>query len=68
MSIADQTYEAAKPLPEPLAIEALHFIEYLGNKAADCAVMLNFINAQDGVMQHVWDNPDDEIWNDIESL
>jgi hypothetical protein len=68
VSIADQIYEAAKPLPESLAIEALHFIEYLSNKAADRAEMLNFINAQDSAMKHVWDNPDDEIWNDIESL
>ena len=68
MSIADQIYEAAKPLPEPLAIEALHFIEYLGNKAADRAEMIDVRKARNSVMQHVWDNPDDEIWNDIESL
>lgn len=68
MSIADQIYEAAKPLPEPLAIEALRFIEYLSEKAADRAEILNFINAQDNVMKHVWDNADDEIWNDIDSL
>ena len=28
MPIAEQIYEVAKPLPESLALEALHFIEY----------------------------------------
>ena len=29
MTIAEQIYEAAKPLPEALAREALHYVEYL---------------------------------------
>ena len=37
MSIAEQIYEVVKPLPEPLALEVLHFIEYLSSKAADRA-------------------------------
>lgn len=39
MSIAEQIYEVAKPLPESLALEALHFIEYLSSKNADRAEM-----------------------------
>lgn len=68
MSIAEQIYEVAKPLPEPLALEALHFIEYLSTKAADRAEITDLTRAQETVMQHVWDNRDDEVWNDVKSL
>ena len=68
VSIAEQIYQVAKPLPEPLALEALHFIEYLSNKAADRAEISDLENAQEIVMKHVWDNPDDEVWNDVKAL
>lgn len=68
MSIAEQIYAAAKPLPESLALEALHFIEYLSSKSADHAQMSDLALAQEVVMQHVWDNQDDEVWNDVKSL
>lgn len=68
MSIAEQIYEVAKPLPESLALEALHFIEYLSSKSADRAEMKDLTRAQETVMKHVWDNQDDEAWNDVKSL
>ncbi len=68
MSVAEQIYEAVKPLPEPLALEALHFVEYLSSKAADHAEMADLMHAQERAMRHVWDNPDDEVWNDVETL
>ena len=68
MSIAEQIYEVAKPLPESLALEALHFIEYLSNKNVDRAEMSDLARAQEIVMKHVWDNQDDEIWNDVKTL
>lgn len=68
VSIAEQIYQIAKPLPEPLALEALHFIEYLSNKAADIAEISDLENAQEVVMKHVWDNPDDKVWNDVKAL
>lgn len=68
MSIAEQIFEVAKPLPEPLALEALHFIEYLSSKATDRAEITDLTSAQKTVMQHVWDNQDDEIWNDVKTL
>ncbi len=67
-TIAEQIYEAVKPLPEPFALEALHFIEYLSSKTADRAEMTDLIRAQEQVMIHVWDNPDDEVWNDVKTL
>ena len=68
MSIAEQIFEVAKPLPEPLALEALHFIEYLSSKATDRAEITDLTSAQETVMQHVWDNQDDEVWNDVKTL
>jgi hypothetical protein len=68
MSIAEKIFEVAKPLPESLALEALHFIEYLSRKNADDAEMTDLVRAQEVVMSHVWDNQDDEVWNDVKAL
>ncbi|MDD5266430.1 MAG: hypothetical protein PHO08_04785 [Methylococcales bacterium] len=68
MSIAEQIYEIAKPLPESLALEALHFIEYLSSKNADRAEMSDLTRAQEIVMKQVRDNQDDEIWDDVKTL
>ena len=68
MSIAEQIYEIAKPLPDSLALEVLHFIEYLSSKNADRAEMSDLSRAQEKVMQHIWDNQDDEVWNDVKTL
>ena len=68
MSIAEQIYEVAKPLPESLALEALHFIEYLSSKNADHAEMSDLTRAQEIVMKHVWDNQDDKVWDNVKTL
>jgi hypothetical protein len=68
MSIAERIYEVAKPLPEPLALEVLHFIEYLSSKNSDRAEITDLTRAQETVMKHVWDNQDDEVWNDVKTL
>ena len=68
MSIAEKIYEVAKPLPESLALEALHFVEYLSSKNADRTEMSDLTRAQEIVMRHVWDNQDDEVWNDLKTL
>lgn len=67
-SVAERIYEIVKPLPESLALEALHFVEYLNSKTSERAEMTAFTRAQETAMQHVWDNPDDEVWNDIKTL
>jgi predicted metallopeptidase len=46
MSIAEQIYEIAKLFPESLALEALHFIEYLSSKNTDRAEMSDLTRAQ----------------------
>ena len=68
MSIAEQIYEIAKPLPESLALEALHFIEYLSSKNADRTEMSELTSAKEIVMKHVWDNQDDEVWDNVKTL
>lgn len=68
MSIAEQIYKVAKPLPESLALEALHFIEYLSRKNADRAEIHDLASAQEVVMKHVWDNSEDDVWNDVKTL
>ena len=68
MSIAEKIYEVAKPLPESLVLEALHFVEYLSNKNIDRSEMSDLTRAQETVMKHVWDNQDDEVWNDVKAL
>ena len=68
MSIAEKIYEVAKPLPEPMALEVLHFTEYLSSKVTERAELTDLIRAQETVMKHVWDNQDDEVWNDVKTL
>ncbi|MDD5297310.1 MAG: hypothetical protein PHU46_10375 [Rhodocyclaceae bacterium] len=68
MSIAEQIFESVKPMPESLAREVLRFVEYLSSRARDRAEFLDLSQAQETVMKHVWDNQDDEVWNDVESL
>ena len=68
MSIAEQIYEAAKPLPESLALEALLFIEYLSSINADRTEMTDLTRAQEILMKHVWNNQDDEVWDNVKTL
>lgn len=44
MSIAEQIYQAAKPLPESLVLDVLHFIDYLNSKSVDRAEMADLNN------------------------
>ena len=63
MALADKIYEAVKPLPESLAREVLDFVEFLRNRR-EHAEHENFMSAQTSSMDRVWDNPEDEVWND----
>jgi hypothetical protein len=60
MTLAQRIYEAAKPLPEPLAREVLDFIEYLRAKGEREGWSL----AQQSSLEAVWNNEADEVWND----
>ena len=66
MALADKIYEAVKPLPEALAREVLDFVEFLRTRR-EHESNDNLAAAQTLSMAGVWDNPDDEIWNDAAS-
>ena len=62
MALADKIYEAVKPLPEAMAREVLDFIEFLRTRREQESYD-NLAAAQTTSMRAVWDNSDDEIWN-----
>jgi len=66
MALAEKIYEAVKPLPEALAREVLDFVEFLSTRREQASYD-NLAAAQTVSMHGVWDNPDDEIWNDAAS-
>jgi len=61
---AEKIYETAKQLPDGLALEALHYLEYLRACAADRGKTADLMQAQQTSMQNTWNNADDEAWND----
>lgn len=63
MTIADQIARIAGTLPESLAREALDFVRFL--QARERGEFNDWQNAQMVSLSHVWDNADDEAWNDV---
>lgn len=63
MTIAEQISQIAASLPEPLAKEALDFMCFL--QARERGEFADWQNAQAASLAHVWDNADDEVWNDV---
>lgn len=68
MAVAELIFESVKSLLEPMAVEVLHYAQYLKARCQDQAELLDLTLAQQTTMNHVWDNPDDEVWNDVPSL
>ena len=66
MNIAEKTHKEAKHLPEPLAREVLSFIGYLEYRHGlrDPATE-DLRNAQHSALEKIWNNPEDEVWNDM---
>jgi hypothetical protein len=64
MTVAEQVYEQAKLLPDPLVREALDFILFLRSRQ-DRAEWHDLMQAQTLALAGVWDNPADEAWNDV---
>ena len=66
MDIAQEIYNEAQRLPEFLAREVLDFIGYIEAKHR-LNLMRNddLKKAQEKVMDHIWNNIDDEVWNDV---
>lgn len=65
MDIAEKIYNEVSRLPEHLAREVLDFIEYLEKKhGIQDQDLQNLKEAQVLSMNNVWDNEEDEVWND----
>ena len=65
MDIRQQIYNEAQRLPDLLAKEVLDFIEYMVIKHRLNVNGENGIKkGQEAVMKDIWDNPEDEVWND----
>lgn len=64
MTLADQLFEQAKHLPEPLAREALDFVLFLRARH-ERMEWSNLMDAQGIALAGTWDNPEDEAWNNV---
>ena len=65
MDIAQKIYNEAQRLPEFLAQEVLDFIGYIESKHRSNLMHSGDLKkAQEKVMNHIWDNIDDEVWNE----
>ncbi|MEN9376092.1 MAG: hypothetical protein RL710_1249 [Pseudomonadota bacterium] len=60
--LAKTIYEAAQALPDVQATEVLDFIYFLRTRQ-ELAEHRDLQNAQQIVMNHIWDNDEDEVWN-----
>jgi hypothetical protein len=64
MSLSELAVEQIKTLPDELAREVLDFVGYLKERQ-ERAEWQDLVQAQSSAMQAVWDNPEDEVWNDL---
>jgi hypothetical protein len=63
---AQKIYEKALKLPEPLAKEILDFIGYIEMKHNLKDTWTDELKkAQIPVMDKIWNNSEDDVWNDI---
>jgi hypothetical protein len=66
MATAQKIYEKALKLQEPLAKEILDFIGYIEMKhGLKDTWMDELIKAQEPVMDQIWSNSEDDVWNDL---
>jgi hypothetical protein len=64
MTLADLVYEQVKELPEQLAREVLDFVGYL-REGRDRNQWRDLMNAQVTGLTTVWDNPEDQVWDNV---
>ncbi|WP_130472914.1 hypothetical protein [Candidatus Magnetaquicoccus inordinatus] len=67
MNVAEQLQIKVRSLPPPIAREVLNFIDYLEYRRGLQAIPdeMDLMTAQGDAMRHVWDNPEDEVWNNV---
>ena len=66
MDIAEEIYKQVRQLPEPLLREVLDFVGYIELKHGRRDIGIeNLKEAQIYVMNRIWDNSEDEVWNEL---
>ncbi len=66
MTTADKIIREVERLPEQLAREVLDFIGYIEFKHGLKDQMTEEMKqAQEPVMANVWNNPEDDVWNEL---
>jgi len=63
-AIAKQVFDAVSRLPELAAREVLDFASYLESKQGQ-ARWHDLQDAQLSALAELWDNEEDEVWNDL---
>ncbi len=64
MSIAEEVINQINSMPVNLQKEVLNFAHYLKQKAEQEETD-NLMYAQHSSMEHIWDNQDDEVWDNV---
>ncbi|MCX7098860.1 MAG: DUF2281 domain-containing protein [Methylococcales bacterium] len=66
MDLAEQVYQAVKPLPDPIVQEILDFALFLRQRE-EAFEWQNLMLAQAGSLTD-WDNIEDEVWNNVPAI
>jgi hypothetical protein len=66
MSLAEIVYQTIKPLPEPMIREVLDFALFV-QQQTEKKEWQNLMDGQSASLSD-WDNAEDEVWNDAQTL
>lgn len=61
MTIAELIYDQVKTLPDQAACEVLDFVGYIRERAE----WRDLMNAQSASLAPVWDNSEDQVWDNV---
>jgi len=64
LTIAELIYEQVKKLPDQAAREVLDFVGYLRDRG-ERADWRDLMNAQSASLAPVWDNTEDQVWDNV---
>lgn len=66
MTIAEQIFKEVQGLPDELAKEVLDFVEYLeARHGLRDQETQDLTRGQAAAMDAVWNNKEDDVWNDV---
>ena len=67
MTIAELIFEQVKKLPDQAAREVLDFVGYLRDRG-ERAEARDLMAAQSASLALVWDNSEDQVWDNVERV